>query len=133
MKKHAGNILLIVLVCGIQSLPAQNHTWLKSPESTFKKLIRAIRKEDILTYKSCWHPDQVEREGMITELVESPETWTELQGIFKGRQKFQEGKYYSRDGREFFKTTIKAPKAEQGGIGTITFVREGENWLLWRW
>lgn len=104
---------------------------LSTPESTFKTLLTAIENQDLELYKRCWVEESLEGEGMYTNLKTDPDLWEELKAIFHGPQTLKETEPMA--GATKFKTTVIAPEAEGGGIGTITMILEGEEWRMYRW
>ena len=132
MKKNlAISMLLSLLFWGLN---AQNPNEGKTPIQTFKKLVKVIKARDLAAYKLLWAEEQLEKEGMYSNLQSDPKEWDELNRIFKGPQKFTKpGTFKERDGEPHFKTKIIAPKAEGGGIGNISMVQREGKWLMYSW
>lgn len=122
----------LILFLSAMAIGAQAQS-MDSPEATFKTLRKAIKKADIETYATLWYAETAEREGMVSRLKSDPDIWGELQNVFKGPQKMTNKNFYSSEGQEFFKTKIVAKKAAEGGIGTMSMVKEDGKWLMYRW
>ncbi|HND34913.1 MAG TPA: hypothetical protein PLA94_33145 [Myxococcota bacterium] len=107
---------------------------LSSPEATLISLVQAIRTQNIDAYAACFDPATAEREGQVSRLRADPKGWAELQGIFAGPQKLQlEGPVANVPVSGKIRGNVAAPKADQGGIGAITFVRTQNSWLVHSW
>ncbi|MCB9232978.1 MAG: hypothetical protein H6581_15040 [Bacteroidia bacterium] len=133
MKNLLSFLLLPALVLSLQLAHAQANPALSSPKKTFKTLQKAIKNEDLATYKLCWFPKTLESEGMFSKLQSDPKQWIELHEIFKGPQKLINEEYHTSDGIKKYKATVHAPAVGDRGIGTINMVLEDGNWVLWRW
>ena len=107
---------------------------LSSPEATLVSLVQAIRTQNIDAYTACFDPTTAEREGQVSHLREDPKGWIELQNIFTGPQKLQlEGPLADVPVGGKIRGKVAAPKAAEGGIGSITFVRTQNSWLVHSW
>ena len=90
-----------------------------TPQGTFATLVAAVRARDLDTYARCFAAGSAESEGMVSRIRKQPErNWRELQGIFRGAQTLS----VELDG-DTARGQVDAPEAEQGGIGSIRFVR----------
>lgn len=122
-------LLLVATACGKSS-----KTQFGTPEETFATLQEAIKNKDLTLYEQCWDPERKEKEGSVSQLRDKEGLWEELQGIFKGPQTLGDGnESVTDDGRTKKKFEITAPEAEQGGIGAITMVKNGDKWQMYSW
>jgi hypothetical protein len=107
---------------------------LSSPEATLVSLVQAIRTQNIDAYAACFDPATTEREGQVSRLRDDPKRWAELQGVFNGPQKLLlEGSPADVPVGGKIRGKVAAPKAAEGGIGSITFVRTQNSWLVHSW
>jgi hypothetical protein len=103
-----------------------------SPRRAFETLLRAVRERDIALYKSCFTEEALKGEAEIARFERDPEGfWTELQGVFRGPQTLNLPDPLPAEGP--VKGRVEAPEAEHGGIGTVSFLREGGRWKIHRW
>ena len=95
-------------------------------------LVRAIRARDVDLYKKCFTEEAQKGEAALGELKENSERfWTRLQGLFRGPQTLRVPAPGPDDRR--IRGHVVAPEAEEGGIGSITFEKEGADWKVCRW
>lgn len=120
-------VLLPILAMG---LPARANPALNSPQATFHTVIKAIQNRDIQLYKKCFSEKALKiGEAMIEKYEKDPDRfWTQLQEIFQGPQSLQVNIQGDKA-----KGSVTAPQAKGGGIGSIGFIKEGEEWKIRAW
>ncbi|MCU0723315.1 MAG: hypothetical protein MUC63_06835, partial [Planctomycetes bacterium] len=103
-----------------------------SPREAFETMVRAVRGKDLGLYKSCFTEEALKGEAGLELFEKDPEKfWAELGATFKGPQTLTLEGPLPEEGR--VKGKVEAPEADRGGIGTLTFLKEGGRWKIHRW
>ena len=125
--------LLLLAACAHHAAPRL--AGFSTPQATFDTLQRAVADHDIDLYARCFSEETADREGRVSDLRADPSGWEELAGVLRPPLTLVMDGTAPADAAlgSRWHGSVRAPKADGGGVGGLTFVRTELGWVIRTW